>query len=102
MRTRILFTLLLVFGLQSIGVIAAEGSPLLTDEDKSFLQRHLRVAPDDERICRLTKAEAGRLHRFIRAGDIGDVQAYLDNVTLDEVSDAAHHVPRADLCEPSK
>jgi len=99
MRTRLLFILLLVFALQSSGRVSAQGSPLLSEDDKSFLQRQLRIGLNDERICRLTKAEAERLHRFIRAGDIADVRAYLDNVELDQVSDSAKHVPRADFCE---
>lgn len=76
----------------------AQGSPLLGTEDKFFLQTRLGVALDNEAICRLTEAEATRLHRLIRAGDVGDIQAYLNNVILDQVFDTAHRWPRADRC----
>jgi hypothetical protein len=82
---------------------AASGqtSLLLNSDDTTFLHTRLGVGLTDERICQLSQAEAERLHRLIRAGDVRDVQAYLDNVTLDQVHDAAHHVYRVDRCAPS-
>jgi|SRR5690242_9245805 len=75
-----------------------QGSPLLSAEDKFFLQTQLDVRLDDEAVCRLTQAEAKRLHRLIRAREITQIRAYLNNIVLDQVFDTTHHVARPDRC----
>lgn len=93
-----------LLGLTVCAASAASGqtSPLLNTDDQTFLRTRLGIELTDDRICQLSRAEAERLHRLIRAGDVRDVQAYLDNVTLDQVHDASHHVYRVDRCGPTE